>query len=102
VTVVLTCNNNYPITEDVTTVTPQFISHDDPAVGFVLAVFTSSQQVGCPTQDPVISTSNSAVYAPTDLVVDGVYPNFMVKPVDNTIHLEYPQFYISVTADGNS
>ena len=59
---------------------------------------------GCPVSGWVISTSNTAVIAPTGLnspVDDENTGKKIVKPTDNTLHASY-NFYSKITADGGS
>ena len=78
------------------------MAQDDATVGFVLPVFESAQNVGCPVDVYAISSSNSdPVVAPAGLnaaVDDGTgNGNQIVKPTDTSVH-QAVTFFVRVSA----
>jgi len=79
---------------------PQLVEHEVAAYGFVLPVYTTSQNTGCPPTawDPSATTGTYVSHAGLNgVVTEGA--NKVVKPVNNALHQGY-DFYMRITATG--
>lgn len=60
ITTEVVCNNNYDITEVTAPTTPQLMEHGTTA-GFVIGIYESSQNLGCPPSSFEVSASNTEI-----------------------------------------
>jgi len=103
VTITVVCDSTYTISPDAAATSPQYVTHNDATVGFLLPTYTSSQQDGCPVNSWEISTVNTGITPPwglNDPVDDGT-GIMIIRPIDITAHYKY-DFHVKVTAYGGS
>jgi hypothetical protein len=106
VTTQITCGSSYSITASSAITETQNVAHGDAAVGFNLKAFTHAHSDACPINNWELSTSNSAVSAPSGLSIStasgsGSSSVKIIKPSDTSLHQAYT-FYVKVSADGGS
>lgn len=90
------------MTEVAPATNPQYVTYGDGTVGFILPTYQSSQNTGCPPNLWEVSTVGTSVITPSNLLAPAVSgSNRLVKPTNNLLHFKY-DFYIKVTALGNS
>jgi hypothetical protein len=95
ISVTVTCTSGYSITESTPT-NPQYVSHGKPVwFGFILPVYTTSQNAGCPITIRTLTQSATSIVPVGGLNAANYYaPNYVVSPSDSSLHLSY-QFYVS-------
>lgn len=103
--ITITCSAAYTIAATTVDLV-QYKEHGLTISSFVLPVYTSSQQVGCPVSTWQISTTNNglnvAVTTPGNLVAPAIISgDHQVKPTNNALHQAYV-FYTRIIANGGS
>ena len=61
VTFTVTCNNNYGLSTSGTVTAYQVYTHGSSSVGFILPTYQSSQNLGCPIEQRLLSTADNGV-----------------------------------------
>ena len=69
------------------------------SLSFILPVFETSQNLGCPPTMFEISRNGTGVWPIIALQLEGTNGNLRVLPTDQSLHKGY-EFYLKVTADG--
>jgi hypothetical protein len=96
----ITCNTGYLISEAANTTlqwngnanflpsSTQYLTHGPSTTGFVLSIYSSAQQAGCPINLWEISSNNNSVSAVSGLpaIATGQPGSMVVLPDDKSLH----------------